>query len=50
VNKCKRITDISKWKKASQIFGTKDNLQQSLNTNPYPKGYENLETIINNIE
>jgi len=49
VGNCKKITDNSKWKKASQIFSTKNNLQQSLNNNPYPKGFEKLETIINSI-
>lgn len=50
VSNCKKITDNSKWKKASQIFGTKDNLQQSLNNNPYPKGHNELQEILNSIE
>ena len=50
IKNCNRITENSKWKKASQIFSTKDNLQQSLNNNSYPKGFEKLETIINSIE
>lgn len=50
IGNCKQITDISKWKKASQIFETKYNLQQSLNTNPYPKGHDELQKILNSIE
>lgn len=50
IGKCPQITDKSKWIKASQIFETKNNLQQSLGSNPYPKGHEDIEEIINSIK
>ena len=49
IGKCPQITDRSKWTKASQIFEIKNYLQQSLGSNPYPKGWEDIEKIINSI-
>lgn len=50
IGKNEKIKDRKKWKKISQIFGTKENLQQSLNNNPYPKGFENIDKIWQTIE
>lgn len=48
IKNCEQITDTKKWSKTEKIFGVKS-LQQSLNNNPYPKGYEKLEEILKNL-
>jgi hypothetical protein len=45
LGKNEKIKDRKKWKKISQIFGTKENLQQNITNNPYPKGFENIDQI-----
>jgi hypothetical protein len=50
IGKNDKIKDNRKWKKTSQIFNTKEYLQQNLNNNPYPKGFENIDRIWQSIE